>query len=742
MTASLSRLYQLAAAAVAAGLLALVGAADPIEEMIWIALYRLEDKPVSGQIVIVDVDQSADPTLSVAQRQAEVVRQLSRHRPRGIYLQGNYSADDRGIAELGAAIDATDVPVAIGWVEGVGSTRGLPSLSRSSQLDGAVATVDRYHATALGFAWESLTSFDVGNREMPGFPAAVAGFVDLNDYYFIDYRYANSEITIFPARVLSRSNLPLTGKRVLVGSASSGSLLDQGVVPIPGDMVPRIQLAFFAAESLLQGVPVAVGWLFALAIIVAIVFAAVYYPPAIRRTLYAVAVAACLAIPFFGLLLDRIVESGATVVFLVLFAILRITSLLKAQAAKTDHLSGLRNFSALAEKLEREDGMVIVARVNRFEEVLSSLEPEFHGEFMQQIAERLAADRFREIFSDGAGNFAWLDGTRDARGRMADLIGLTGAPILVENRTFDFTCSFGIQDVPIDSAQQAISATLVAAELASTRMSHIALVSERESTDANWRLSLHTSLDHAIVNGHIYLVYQPQVMIENGQIVGAEALVRWKHPERGEISPFEFIPQIEKAGRLKPLTAHTFRMAARTASLLPERDLRISVNVSATLVCDDNFVQFVQDNVMAGGGSASRIMLEITETARIENLELAARHLTELREAGFKVSLDDFGTGEANLSLLVHLPCDEVKLDQTFVRLAKTNERARMIIIALAQTTRLSNMSFVAEGIETVEDQAIMASHDCKVGQGYLYGYPLPSHELIEIARKNIRLVG
>lgn len=708
-----------------------------IDEVPRLIISRTMQKPVSGEIVIVTTDSAGEHTDTVAQRYAKAIATLDKMQPERIVFEGRFADNDIGIGTLRQAIANADTPIIAAWPATAGaiSSKDALSVSRTANLPVDGEAVDANRTSLTGFAFDSDYRFISDGENLPKLGAALAGSDPyLSGDYPIDFRYSAASIPSLSVDALADGSVDpnaINGKRVLITAPSSGTTtliatpLSRSV-PLPSAVVGVI-----AAETLLNNSFVQIGWFAPLVLFAGALLLIAILPKVQRRSGYAILLAASFAAPFVAAWLDLLLLMGMVYTLLGIYAAIRIRDHWRERAAGVDATSGLPNFAALQDDFSKSRGRLVVARVENFEEILASLEPSLHGPFIRQISDRLTIGTEVRVYTDTTGHFAWFDELEHAKSHITGLLALASAPLRVENRTLDFSCAFGILDTDVAKPRQAISATIVAAELASRRPSRFALVSEQGGSDTDWQLSLHSSLDHAIAHQHIYLLFQPQCLLESGHVVGAEALVRWKHPQRGEISPTEFIPFIEKAGRLKPLTAHTLRLAARSANVALNAGARISVNISATLLAEHDFVALICDNIAAGGGRPEAITIEITETAKIEDFRTAARNLERLREKGFHVSLDDFGTGEANLSLLVGLPCDEIKIDRSFVTLARHNDRARIVIRALNDTARKAGMRLVAEGIETVEEQDLLISLGCIIGQGFLYGRPMRISELL-----------
>jgi len=242
------------------------------------------------------------------------------------------------------------------------------------------------------------------------------------------------------------------------------------------------------------------------------------------------------------------------------------------------------------------------------------------------------------------------------------------------------------------------------------------------------RAALEDDLRHAIQEQHFLLHYQPQVA--NGCLTGSEALVRWKHPSRGMVSPAEFIPLAEETALILPLGRWVITTACTQLALWATRSemahLTIAVNVSAHQFRQADFVDQVMEIIQSTGAMPQRLKLELTESALVSNVDEVIEKMAALKAGGVGFSLDDFGTGYSSLSYLKRLPLDQLKIDQSFVRdvLSDPNDAAiAKTVIALAQSLGLG---VIAEGVETETQREFLANAGCHAYQGYLISKPLP----------------
>jgi diguanylate cyclase (GGDEF)-like protein/PAS domain S-box-containing protein len=248
------------------------------------------------------------------------------------------------------------------------------------------------------------------------------------------------------------------------------------------------------------------------------------------------------------------------------------------------------------------------------------------------------------------------------------------------------------------------------------------------------RAALEVDLRQGLLDGQFFLQYQPQVD-DAGSVTGAEALLRWRHPERGMVSPSEFIPVAESSGLILPLGQWVLEAAARQLAVWAPHPatagLTVAVNISARQFRDPRFVEQVLRIIEQTGANPQRLKLEITESLLLDDIGDAIAKMTALKSHGVGFSLDDFGTGYSSLSYLKRLPLDQLKIDQSFVRDVLTDPNDAAIartIVALAQTLGLG---VIAEGVETSEQRSFLSEHGCRAFQGYLFGRPGAAEDLL-----------
>jgi EAL domain-containing protein (putative c-di-GMP-specific phosphodiesterase class I) len=255
------------------------------------------------------------------------------------------------------------------------------------------------------------------------------------------------------------------------------------------------------------------------------------------------------------------------------------------------------------------------------------------------------------------------------------------------------------------------------------------------------RLETENDLRHGIDRGELRLHYQPYVdLTDPGRVVGAEALVRWNHPERGMVSPAEFIDLAEETGLVHAIghwVLHETCQQLRNLKDVPGAPRYISINVSPHQLTDDRFVRAVARALTEWDLEPDRLCLEITETALIDDTDAALSILNQLKALGVRLALDDFGTGYSALSYLRMLPVDIVKIDRSFVTRLSDSSRDRAIVRGIIDLAHALGLAVVAEGVEHPSEAAQLRLLGCDLGQGYLFARPAET-----LARPAVEVVG
>jgi diguanylate cyclase (GGDEF)-like protein len=257
------------------------------------------------------------------------------------------------------------------------------------------------------------------------------------------------------------------------------------------------------------------------------------------------------------------------------------------------------------------------------------------------------------------------------------------------------------------------------------------------------RLALQSSLRYALEREELRVYYQPQVCLQTGQIVGAEALVRWQHPERGLVAPDKFIPIAEETGLIVPIGEWVLQTACQQTKRWQMdgfSTLRIAVNLSSRQFSQIDLRHQLVQILMQTGLDPKHIELELTESMLVQNTEVAIRRLNALKSLGVKIAIDDFGTGYSSLSYLQQFPFDILKIDRCFIRNITDNANNAAITKAIIEMAKSLDLKLIAEGVETEAELSFVCEHRCDGMQGYLFSRPLPASEFEQLLKSHKQL--
>lgn len=387
--------------------------------------------------------------------------------------------------------------------------------------------------------------------------------------------------------------------------------------------------------------------------------------------------------------------------------------------------------------------------IDRFKSINDVIGYSNGDELVRCFAERLrqSVPHGTEIGRIAAGEFALLlddeDGERRIDLFVERLLAGLARPYRLSSHLQTVNISIGIAALPKDGREPD---TLL-------RCSNLALQHARLSGTGGWAAYRHemgvaadhrqwieSELQDAFVRREFTLNYQPQHDLSTGRIVGYEALMRWNHPQRGMIPPDEFIPIAEETGMIGQMGEWVLRQACVDARRLPA-DCSVAVNISAVEFMKRDFIARIAAVIKETGISPSRLELEITETAMMQDRERAAAILRELAAMGLTVAVDDFGTGYSNLSYLIDFSFHKLKIDRSFIGRMNSDPNAGAVVATIVGLSRALGVETVAEGVETQEQATLLKAAGCNIAQGYLFGKPAPLPAEPGAARPRLRAV-
>jgi EAL domain-containing protein (putative c-di-GMP-specific phosphodiesterase class I)/CHASE2 domain-containing sensor protein len=522
------------------------------------------------------------------------------------------------------------------------------------------------------------------------------------------------------------------GKDVLIG-ATSDSIGDQFFVPGVGKM-GGVYVHVIAAETLKSGAPVYLGWVPLLLVALGSAAAALRSRKARRRVLIlgsvAVSIAAAATIGDANHLYFDITPA--------LFVLLVVSGTLAWRRYQVRGLinpeSDLPNLNALRLNRVGRSQALVAARVLNFEEIVATLPPEKERQLVEQIVARLnVGSPGRTLYQGDSGIFAWFEEPRQPFGNHLEaLYALFRNPARISGHSIDLTITFGVELGSGRSSANRLASALVAADEAAHDGLKWKYHDPETLENASWRLSMLSQLDDAIDRGEVWVAYQPKLDLATRRIIGAEALARWTHPEKGPIAATEFVAAAEQHNRIGKLTDFVLERAVAAATSLNKRgdDFNIAVNLSARLLSDKGFTLRLSALLARHGLAPNHLTLELTETAALtgsgEGLDMIAR----LRDLGINIAIDDYGTGLSTLDYLKKIPANEIKIDQSFVKGIADNRSDRVMVQSTIALAHSLERKVVAEGVEHREILDLLIEMNCDIAQGFAIGRPMSLESL------------
>lgn len=386
---------------------------------------------------------------------------------------------------------------------------------------------------------------------------------------------------------------------------------------------------------------------------------------------------------------------------------------------------------------------VIFIDIDRFKHVNDNLGHAAGDMLLRQIAERLKHSvRIEDTVARISGDefvvmIENLDSTKQATSVAEKLIAAFVPPFQLDQHALHISCSIGVSLFPEDGMEastllrNADAAMYQAKELGRNNYQFYT----REMTDAAMeQIFLENALRIAIKQKELYLEYQPQVSLDNQAVVGVEALLRWKHPERGQVPPSRFIPVAEQTGLIQSIGTWVLHQACQQASQWLKEGLpfgRMAVNVSGNQLQNEQFAATVNRILDNYNLPPEYLELEVTESYLLDNQQTSQTQITTLRNHNIDVAIDDFGTGYSSLSYLQRLMFAKLKIDRSFITDLSTEANDRAICEAVIALGKALNLQVIAEGVETEEQSQFLRSKGCTLAQGFLYSKPLLPEQLI-----------
>lgn len=612
-------------------------------------------------------------------------------------------------------------------------------LLQPGQIFANVATTvgNPLYFNGFGHAWRAPYRIDLGEGSYPSLAAALAGGnAPPDESVIIDYAIQPKSIPQISALQVmdDTAGSSLKGKTVLV---STGRFAEN----IPGgEPVPTALIHVTAAETMRLGHQTNLDWVPGYAF-AALCSLALWFGR--RRVAVSVGVIGGAAMLFGPIFLEarNIYMNPAPGLLLggsVL--IIRAWRSYRRGDARVNPLTGLPNLLALKERRGGADDAVVVVRVKNYAELVAAL-AQSEDVLATQIASRLKAGNASTLYHGDDGIFCWIANGL-AHAELSDQLEAIHSfflmPVAVGNWQVDVSIAFGIESGSSEELGARFASALVAADEAAAAGHRWKYYDPARLNEAEWNMSLLGRLDTAIESGEVWVAYQPQLDLRTGQVTGAEALVRRTHPERGSVSPEEFVSVAEAHGRIDKLTYFVLDQALAMVAATHGR-LGVAVNLSARMFNRKDFVRKVQEALRRYRVKAAMLTIEITESAAVENEADMFATVNALTALGVTVSIDDYGTGYCTLEYLKTIKATELKIDRGFVAAMDHNRSDRVLVNATIELAHSLGHSVVAEGVETLETLDLLKSMGCDKAQGFFISRPMPREEFFQFVDRQVR---
>lgn len=739
------RLRLLGWALLAAMLCGLTDIGKPLEDVLRTGRNFISRQQASGDIVVIALDDRSLKKLSrwpwPRRHHAALTDRLADLGAERIFFDIEFSSasdptEDRLLAEAfarhkGKVVIALLNPLTSGTDQ---RTEMLPiPMFRANTKQASINAEFDFR----GIIWRLPYAVELNGRVYPSFAAELAevhgaATEDFPLDYSIDYRTIP---TISAIDVLERRVAPsvLNGKTAIIGPTAP-LLGDDWYVPGSGKM-GGVYISVLGAETLKRGAPTEIGFLLPLLLAAALSFSLLTFSARFAAGAFTVLICIFLLAPVALERSQIVAEILPSLLLLTIFAS-RVLWLELRQSynikAVTHPLSGLPNLNALRAEDVSELRPLIVARIVNYAEITSSLPVDMEKNLIEQVTARLCLGSVaQKLYQGDEGVFAWFaddEMTVTLSDHLNALHSLFRSPVTVGETQLDLVVTFGIELGGGRSVANRLSSALMVADEAAAGGLRWKEYDAARLKEAPWRLSLLSQLDAAIDAGELWLAFQPKLDLKTRRTIGAEALVRWTHPEKGPINPAEFVLAAEQSGRIQKLTNYVLERAIIAAAEINLHGISfgVAVNLSARLIDDPSLPEQIAGMLHAHGLDAAHLTLEITETAALGTTSAHLDNLARLRQIGVQISVDDYGTGLSTLDYLKKIPASEIKIDKSFVQAMHRNQGDRVIVDSTIQLAHSLGRRVVAEGVEDREALYALSLMGCDVAQGFFIGRPIP----------------
>lgn len=727
--------------AIAGLIFGLIGFGEVAEDWLRVTRNSFHQHKASGEIVVVKFD---DPTLKEYGNwpwprglQAQLLDKLTADGARAVIYDVNFSYPSNALddAQFAAAIARSKrVTLAARFREGADNDR------RDKSVNGSPLPIFSAHAKVAALSlrynyqnavWELPYAANVGGDVVPSIAAALADKSGpVGTSFPIDYSTDVRSIQSYSAGDILNGKVgksQLAGKKILLGVAAD-ILGDTFFIPGYGRTF-GVYVHAIGGETLKEGRPIALGWI--VPFLMSLAIAAL---GATRKRVFSkvmtigAGTAALLIVPLF--LEMRLIFVDITPGLFVLLVVATALGWGRYRArGLVNPVSNLPNLNALRLHREGHKQVLVAARILNYEEIVATLPANRERQLIDQIVSRLKIGTPQRVLYQGDGGiFAWFEEPQQPFGNHLEaLYALFRNPARVDQMKMDLAISFGVELGSGRSIANRLASALVAADEAAHDGLKWKYHDPESLENASWKLSMLSQLDEAIDRDEVWVAYQPKLDLTTHQIIGAEALARWTHPEKGPIAASEFVAAAEQHNRIGKLTDFVLEKAVAAAAQLNKRgiEFEIAVNLSARLLTDKGFTLRLSALLARHGLAPQHLTLELTETAALTDSGEGLDMISRLRDLGINIAIDDYGTGLSTLEYLKKIPANEIKIDQSFVKGIVDNRSDRLMVQSTIGLAHSLGRKVVAEGVEHRDILDLLVEMKCDIAQGFAIGRPM-----------------
>jgi len=711
----------------------------PLNDLFIAARTKLRHEKASGSIVVVKLD---DHSLDALQDNdvnpgldAQLIDKLMKAGAKNVFFDRTYPFSPRSTGANDLVQVLQKYPGRVFF-----SAAGAPGGSDDGLLKVVPAAEFREHASLVSIA---VLRHPLNlNFSFPLFSPTVAGQVPSLAAALADYDNAERREFVRPNFAIDYRTIPsvsyvdvlrgdlkrrdIAGRTFVLGVTSAFTELR----PMPmGDFVPGVYFHVIAAETLMKGAPADLGWLPVFFAVAVLIVTGARHGHSFRLARIVGLGFLLVILPFvtdrFGYDID--VLPGAV---MAIYATFRIRALDKIKdVSETNAASGLPSLHALRTSQDCANGLMVALKIRNYSGIIRSFEGQVEGDLATEIQRRIRISEPDVIVYHESDIFVWISNLNDIVELFENLEGLhriVQNGIVIGGTEVDVGFNCGVDSQRDQSLPGRLANAMQFAEEA-VRSDELVCHHDDVRGEVQWEISLLASLDRAIDNGEVWVAFQPKLDLATNRIVGAEALARWSHPERGPISPEKFIGIAEEYHRIERITRFVLDKAIKAAASLVRsgEDFSISVNISAQLLRNPKLPRMITEALASHDLPPEHLILEITETDRLDRSSRTLQMMEELVSKGLRISIDDFGTGNATIDYLRYLPAAEVKIDKVFIRDIESNSGDHLLVQSIIEMAHSLGRVVVAEGVESAGSVEMLRRLKCDQVQGYHVGRPV-----------------